>query len=121
MTSVAADLHQPMSGWYCASKAALVSLADTLRLELRGSGIDVVEIRPGPVDTGWQRREAQELREAARGGRYEALAEGSRTGPSAGPRGVWIRRGRPAGSSTRPPPPIRGPGTPWGAASARPA
>lgn len=74
VTSVAADLHQPMSGWYCASKAALASLADTLRLELRGSGIDVVEIRPGPVDTGWQRREAQELREAARGGRYEALA-----------------------------------------------
>lgn len=75
VTSVAADLHQPMSGWYCASKAALASLADTLRLEVRGSGIDVVEIRPGPVDTGWQRREAQELREAARGGCYEVLAE----------------------------------------------
>lgn len=74
VTSVAADLHQPMSGWYCASKAALASLTDTLRLELRGSGIDVVEIRPGPVDTGWQRREAQQLRAAARGGRYEALA-----------------------------------------------
>ncbi|MDD4914771.1 MAG: SDR family oxidoreductase [Methylococcales bacterium] len=36
-------------GAYNASKFALEGLADTLRLELRGSGIDIVLIEPGPI------------------------------------------------------------------------
>lgn len=36
-------------GAYNASKFALEGLADTLRLELRGSGIDVSLIEPGPI------------------------------------------------------------------------
>jgi NAD(P)-dependent dehydrogenase (short-subunit alcohol dehydrogenase family) len=36
-------------GAYNASKYALEGLADTLRLELRGSGIHVVLIEPGPI------------------------------------------------------------------------
>ncbi len=38
-------------GAYIASKFALEGLTDALRLELRGSGIDVVTIRPGPIAT----------------------------------------------------------------------
>lgn len=38
-------------GAYIASKFALEGLTDTLRLELRGTGIDVSLIEPGPIDT----------------------------------------------------------------------
>lgn len=38
-------------GAYVASKFALEGLTDTLRLELSGSGIHVVSIRPGPIAT----------------------------------------------------------------------
>ncbi len=38
-------------GAYNASKFAIEALADTLRLELRGSNIHVVLIEPGPIDT----------------------------------------------------------------------
>lgn len=40
-----------MRGAYNSSKFALEGLADTLRLELHGSGIDVVLIEPGPVES----------------------------------------------------------------------
>jgi NAD(P)-dependent dehydrogenase (short-subunit alcohol dehydrogenase family) len=39
----------PYRGAYVASKFALEGLTDTLRLELRGSGIDVSLIEPGPI------------------------------------------------------------------------
>jgi len=38
-------------GAYTASKYALEGLADTLRLELRGTGIHVVLIEPGPIES----------------------------------------------------------------------
>ncbi len=39
----------PWRGAYTATKFALEGLSDTLRVELRGSGIEVILIEPGPV------------------------------------------------------------------------
>ena len=39
----------PWRGAYVATKFALEGLTDTLRLEMRGTGIDVILIEPGPV------------------------------------------------------------------------
>ncbi|MBS0466924.1 MAG: SDR family oxidoreductase [Proteobacteria bacterium] len=41
----------PGHGAYCASKAAVISYCESLRGELRGSGVRVVTICPGYVDT----------------------------------------------------------------------
>lgn len=41
-------------GAYVASKHALEGIADTLRLELRGSGIHVSLIEPGPIESRFQ-------------------------------------------------------------------
>ncbi len=40
-------------GPYNASKFAIEGLTDTMRLELRGSGIDVITINPGPIESNF--------------------------------------------------------------------
>ena len=54
VTSVLGTLPWPTMSWYTASKAALAALTDTLRLELAGSGVRVVEVIPGAVATPMQ-------------------------------------------------------------------
>ncbi len=45
----------PQSGIYCASKAALERLGDSLRLDLAPDNIRVVTVYPGVTDTGFNR------------------------------------------------------------------
>lgn len=49
--SVAGIRGLPGAGAYSASKAAVLSYCEALRVELRGSGIKVVTIAPGYIDT----------------------------------------------------------------------
>jgi short-subunit dehydrogenase len=49
--SVAAIRGLPGHGAYCASKAAVVAYCESLRAELHGSGVKVVTISPGYIDT----------------------------------------------------------------------
>jgi NAD(P)-dependent dehydrogenase (short-subunit alcohol dehydrogenase family) len=51
MASVAAARGMPGHAGYCASKAAVVQMCETLRGELRRSGVRVVTIAPGYIDT----------------------------------------------------------------------
>jgi len=48
-------------GLYVASKYALEGLADTMRLELWGSGVDVVIIEPGPIATHFRQSALEAL------------------------------------------------------------
>jgi len=50
-SSVLGFVALPFRGAYTASKYALEGLTDTLRLELRGSGVHVVLIEPGPIES----------------------------------------------------------------------
>jgi len=50
-SSVLGLIAAPYRGAYCASKFAVEALADTLRVELGGTGIDVSLIEPGPIAT----------------------------------------------------------------------
>lgn len=51
IASVAAIRGLPGHGAYCASKAAVVAYCESLRGEMRGSGVAVVTVVPGYVDT----------------------------------------------------------------------
>ena len=51
IASVAGIRGLPGHGAYCSSKAAVVSYCESLRGELRGTGVKVVTITPGYVDT----------------------------------------------------------------------
>lgn len=51
IASVAGIRGLPGHGAYCASKAAVISYCESLRGELRGTGVQVVTIAPGYVDT----------------------------------------------------------------------
>lgn len=62
VTSSALHTSTPLTGWYTACKAALRELDDSLRLELSGSGVDVVDIEPGGYRTGIWGGAVDELR-----------------------------------------------------------
>jgi short-subunit dehydrogenase len=49
ISSLAAFRGLPKSGPYCASKAALLALLESIRLDLRGTGVKVVTVCPGWV------------------------------------------------------------------------
>ncbi|NML42552.1 SDR family oxidoreductase [Ramlibacter sp. G-1-2-2] len=51
IASVAGIRGLPGHGAYCSSKAGVISYCESLRGELRGSGVKVVTIAPGYVDT----------------------------------------------------------------------
>jgi len=96
LSSANGRIAHPMSGVYSGSKFAIEAMSDALRGEVAGSGIDVVLVEPGPVDTQfWDRARADEaVPETDRTPAYESLyrafedagAVGS-TGPIAIPPG----------------------------------
>ena len=54
VSSVLGRIPLPLMGAYVASKYAVEGLSDALRIELRGSGVAVVIIEPGPIATGFR-------------------------------------------------------------------
>ncbi len=51
VASVAGFRGLPGAGAYCGSKSAVITYLESLRIELRGSGVAVVTICPGFIDT----------------------------------------------------------------------
>src|SRR5262249_12575117 len=49
LSSVAGRVTMPGAGAYAASKYAIEALSDALRFELRGFGVHVVVVEPGPI------------------------------------------------------------------------
>ncbi|WP_340099951.1 SDR family oxidoreductase [Salinibaculum salinum] len=79
VSSVLGHSAYPGMGTYCAGKAALEALTDSLRMELHGTGVDAVLVEPAWVDTDFAetaRTELGEDRTADYDGTYAALEDG---------------------------------------------
>lgn len=74
ISSVGGKIYEPLGGWYHAAKFAVEGLSDSLRVELRPFGIDVVIIEPGAIRTEWGAISAQKLRQASAGTAYQKQA-----------------------------------------------
>jgi NAD(P)-dependent dehydrogenase (short-subunit alcohol dehydrogenase family) len=85
--SIVGLLSTPFAGAYCSSKAALHSLTDALRMELRPFGIHVVSIQPGGVRSsfGDHAEAAVQLPETSI---YAPVERGIRARAQAGQRGA---------------------------------
>jgi NAD(P)-dependent dehydrogenase (short-subunit alcohol dehydrogenase family) len=53
ISSIGGKFYEPFGAWYHATKFAVEGFSDSLRLELKPFGIDVVIIEPGPILTEW--------------------------------------------------------------------
>lgn len=63
MSSMAAIAHTPGMADYSATKAAVAAYFETLRVELAGTGVNVVTVYPGPVATEMERAARERLDE----------------------------------------------------------
>ena len=61
VSSVAGLYSTPFLGAYSASKHAVEGLTDSLRMELKNSGVEVVLVEPGPIQTGFNERGRKNL------------------------------------------------------------
>lgn len=58
ITSAITSFNVALTGWYQASKQALAAATEALRMETAGSGVEVVQVEPGAINTGiWQKAE----------------------------------------------------------------
>ena len=75
VASMAGHFCEPRGDWYHATKYAVVSLSECLRMEVRDFGIKVVLIEPGAIRSEWSGIAMDHLEEVTAGTIYE---EGAR-------------------------------------------
>lgn len=59
ISSVLGKVSTPLMGAYCASKHAVEALADAQRIELRGTGIGLIVVEPGPIRSEFRKTSAR--------------------------------------------------------------
>jgi short-subunit dehydrogenase len=75
ISSVGGKIYEPLGDWYHATKFALEGLSDSLRVELKPFGIDVVVIEPGAIRSEWGAIAAANLAERSSAGPYAPQAD----------------------------------------------
>ena len=74
VSSIGGRLGEPHGAWYHATKFAVEGLSDSLRMEVRQFGIDVVVIQPGAIKTEWNGIAREKLLETSGDTAYGPLA-----------------------------------------------
>jgi NAD(P)-dependent dehydrogenase (short-subunit alcohol dehydrogenase family) len=74
ISSVGAVIYEPFGAWYHATKWAVDGFSDSLRVELRPFGIDVVLVHPAGIVTEWNEIARTSLVDRSKDGVYAASA-----------------------------------------------
>jgi short-subunit dehydrogenase len=74
ISSIGGSIGVPHGSWYHATKFAVEGLSDSLRMELKQFGIDVVVIKPGAIVTEWNTIARENLTKVSGKTDYEKLA-----------------------------------------------
>jgi len=77
ISSIGGKVAAPLGGWYHASKFALEGLSDSLRMEVKPFGIDVIVIEPGGVKTEWGAIALGNASKTAERSAYKKLIDGA--------------------------------------------
>jgi short-subunit dehydrogenase len=75
ISSIGGKIGEPHGVWYHATKFAVEGLSDSLRMELKQFGIDVVVIEPGAIRTEWTDIARLNLLKVSGTGPYKDLAQ----------------------------------------------
>lgn len=75
ISSIGGKFYEPLGAWYHATKFAVEGLSDSLRMELKPFGVDVVIIEPGPIRTEWNSISRESLVAASAGTAYAEHAK----------------------------------------------
>ncbi|HVP62065.1 MAG TPA: SDR family oxidoreductase [Myxococcaceae bacterium] len=90
LASTAGFLPGPLMAVYYATKAYVLSFSEALAEELRGSGVTVTALCPGPTRTGFQARAGMEASRLVSGKRLPDAAEVAREGYEGAERGATV-------------------------------
>ena len=71
VSSIGGKFYEPLGAWYHSTKFAVEGLSDSLRLELKPFGIDVVVIQPGGIKTEWGGIAVENMQKTSGGGAYK--------------------------------------------------
>ncbi|MFD5824752.1 oxidoreductase [Lentzea sp. NPDC060358] len=71
ISSIGGRIYEPLGAWYHSTKFAVEGLSDSVRLELKPFGIDVVVVQPGGIKTEWGGIAVGNLEKTSGGGAYE--------------------------------------------------
>lgn len=74
VSSIGGKIYEPLGAWYHGTKFAVEGMSDSLRLELKPHGIDVVLIEPAGTDTEWGTLAGEGLLSASGRGPYKEQA-----------------------------------------------
>lgn len=75
VSSIGGSLGEPHGSWYHATKFAVEGLSDSLRMELKQFGIDVVVIKPGAIITEWNTIARENMKKISGDTDYRHLVE----------------------------------------------
>jgi len=70
ISSIAGKTGAPFLSAYCASKFAVEGFTDCLRMEMRGTEVEVVLVEPGPIQTGFNERAILHMENFVPGSRF---------------------------------------------------
>jgi len=73
VSSIGGSIGEPHGAWYHATKFAVEGLSDSLRMELKQFGIDVVVIKPGAILTEWNSIARENLQKVSGNTDYKTL------------------------------------------------